>query len=189
MGITISERSALEELAAARLQEVDPETLLQLADAVIDQAAAAGDTLTLESVAAELDSAAAPLQPDQGDGLRLRLAARRARATSQIVTAVAASEEGPVPAAAKVAFWGTVAVAALTLFLVAVIAGQGDDSGYGVALVLIAVVGLGSLFLVLTGVVGLVESVRAGSGKGVLMSAVPCAIAFLLILARIAVAF
>lgn len=184
MGVTSSERSALEELVAARLRGAKPEKLLELSEAAIGQATAVGDTLALESIAAELDSAA-QAHPDQGDGLRLRFAAERAHATASRPAAIAGSEEVPVPLVAEVAFWVTVVIAALTLSLVFVLAGQGNDSGYGIALALALVVILGSLVGALTGAVGFVKSVRAGSRKGMLMSAVPCVIVVLLIVVRI----
>jgi hypothetical protein len=184
MGITSRERSALQELAAARLRGAKPEELLELAEAAVDQATAAGDAQTLESVAAELDLAA-PAHPEQEDGLRLRLAAGRAGVIALRPRAVAAVEEVSVPLAAVVAFWVTVAVAALALSLVLVMAGQGNDSGYGIALALAFVVVLGSLVVAITGVAGFVQSVRAGSRRGVLMSAIPCVIVLALIGIRI----
>ena len=153
MTTTISERRALEELTAAHLRGAKPEKLLELAEAAIRAASLAGDALTLESVAAELDLAAAPLQPDQGDGLRLRLAARRARATSQILTAVVAAEEGPVPAVAEAAFWVPVAIGALALFSIGAMALGGS---YAAAYFLMFLLVFGSLFVAVLGAVGVV---------------------------------
>lgn len=77
MSITIHEQSALEQLAAARLRGAQPDELLDLADAAIEQATAGSDSATLELLAAELDSAAAT-HPESGAGLKV--AAARARA-------------------------------------------------------------------------------------------------------------
>jgi hypothetical protein len=183
MGITSSERSALGELAPARLRGAKPDELLELAEAAIHQANAVGDSLTLVSVAAELD-AAAPAHPDQAGGLRLRLAAARARAIAARRPAITASAEVPVPLAAKVAFWATVMIAALALFLFGAMA---TSDSYGIAYLLMFVVVLGSLFVAVAGIVGFVQSNRAGSRRGVLMSAVPCLTVCLLIVVRIAV--
>jgi hypothetical protein len=186
MGATSLERTALEQLAAARLRGAKPDELLELAEAAIDQATAASDTLTLESVAAELDSAALAHPPfDQGDGLRFQLAAGRARAIASHPPATAAPEDAPVPTAAKAAFWVTVAIAALTLFYFGTIAGQDSAASWDIAFLLLFLVPLGSLFVAVTGVVGWVQSDRAGSRKGVLMSAAPCAVVLLLIVVRI----
>ena len=181
--VTTCERRALGELAAARLRGAKPDELLELADAAIDQATAVGDRLTIESVAAELD-AAAPAHPDEGDGLRLRLAAGRARAIASRPPAGTASQEVPVPRVAKVAFRAAITIAALTLFAFGALAAS--DS-YGIAYILMFLVVLGSLFVAVTGTVGLVQSIRAGSRTGVRMSAVPCVIVFLLIVVRIGV--
>ena len=187
MGVATSEASALDQLAAARLRGAKPDELLELAEAAVDQATAAGDAQTVEAVAEELDLAA-PVHSDEGDGLRLRLAAGRARALASRPSAFAASdaesEDLGVPMTAKVAFWVTVTLAALTAFLIGAMAGQADDSGYGIALVLALVVVLGGLFIALTGAVGLVQR-RAGSWKGTLMSAVPLVVVALLIVVRI----
>jgi hypothetical protein len=79
--ITARISAALEQLAPARLRGAKPDEL-ELAEAAIGSTnRPPGDTLILESVAAELDSAAlAHLPFDQGDGLHFRLAAGRARA-------------------------------------------------------------------------------------------------------------
>jgi hypothetical protein len=189
MGVTSSERSALERLASARLRgDAKPDELLELAETAIDQATAAGDFRTIESVAAELDLAA-PAHPGSADGLRLRLAAGRARAlASRLPTSSpsdAAREDVGAPVAAEVAFWTTVAITGLTLFLIGALAGRGDDSGYGIAIVLMVVVALGSLLVALSGAVGFVQSVRAGSRTGILMSAVPCVVLLSLIVLRV----
>lgn len=193
MSVTISEPSALEELAAARLRGAKPEQLLQLSEAAIDQATAADDTLTLESIAAELDSAAAT-HPDQGDGLRLRFAAERAHAIASrhrhFAAADAESEKRAVPRAAKVAFRVTVASAALTLLLIVVmLAGQESDSSFVAFIVFGLVLILGSLVAAVTGVVGLLESVRTGSRKGMVMSAVPLMTVLVLIVVRVSLSF
>lgn len=77
MSVTSSEPSALRQLAAARVRNALPGELLDLADAAIEQAVADGDTVALELIVAELDSAAAA-HPENGNGLRV--AAARARA-------------------------------------------------------------------------------------------------------------
>jgi uncharacterized RDD family membrane protein YckC len=77
MSATSADQSSLQQLTAARLRDAQPDELLDLADAAIEQAAAGGDRLTLELIAAELDSAATA-RPETGDGLRV--AAARARA-------------------------------------------------------------------------------------------------------------
>jgi uncharacterized RDD family membrane protein YckC len=81
MTVTPHEQSAPESLAAARLRGVEPDELLDLADAAIEQATAAGQAVTLELIAAQLDAAAAE-QPEKGDGLRI--AAARARAAAPV---------------------------------------------------------------------------------------------------------
>ena len=154
MGIT-SERSALEELAAARLRGAKPERLLELSEAAIDQAAAAGDTLALESIAEELDSAA-PAHPDQGDGLRLRFAAERAHAIASQPPAFPAN--GAVPVAAKRAFGlagqllGVIVIVALSLFAALLASGS-----YEIAYALMFVVVLAPLLVALAAATGLVR--------------------------------
>lgn len=62
MGVTSPERSALEQLSAARRRgDAKPDELLELAEAAVDQAADAADALSLEKIAAELESAAPAL--------------------------------------------------------------------------------------------------------------------------------
>lgn len=188
MGTTVSERSALEELTAARLRGAKPDKLLELAEAAVDQATAAGDAQTVESVAEELDLAAAA-RPDEGDGLRLELAARRARALASRPPAFAASDAGEegvdVPTAAKLSFWTTVAIGAVALFAFGAMSGLGDSAaGWDTAWFLIFLIGLGSLFVLIAGVVGFVQSVRAGSRMGMLMAAAPV---LFLVLLRISI--
>ena len=178
MGVATSEPSALDQLAAARLRGAKSEELLELAEAAIDQATAAGDVQTVDSVAEELDLAA-PAHPDGGDGLRLQLAAGRARALASRPREFAASDAGldgvEAPMAAKVAFWTTVAIGAVTLFSVGVMSSQEADSAgaWGTAWFLLFLLGLGALFVLITGAVGFVQSVRARSRTGMLMSALP----------------
>ena len=86
MGVISSEEEVLEQLAAARLRAAPPDELLDLADAAIEQASAAGDALGLERIAAELDAAAAS-RPGTEHGLRV--AAGRARAAAARPVAVA----------------------------------------------------------------------------------------------------
>jgi hypothetical protein len=194
MSVATSEPSALDQLAAARLRGAKPDVLLELAEATIDQATAAGDVQTVESVAEELDLAA-PAHPDEGDGLRLRLAARRARALASRPSAFAAhgagSEGAQTPMAAKVTFWTTLAIGAVTLFSFAAMSGRGDDSAaaWDTAWFLLFLIPLGSLFILLTGAAGFVQSVRGGSRAGMLMSAAPLAVVLILILVRISLSF
>jgi hypothetical protein len=77
--------------------------------------------------------------------------------------------------AAKLAFCTTVAIAALTLFSFAAMGSQEADSAgaWRIAYFLLFLLGLGSLFIPITGILGFVQSVRAGSRKGMLMSASP----------------
>lgn len=178
MGVATGEPSALDQLAAARLRGARPDELLELAEAAVDQATAAGDAQTVVSVAEELDLAA-PAHPDEGDGLRLRLAAGRARALASRPSAFAACDAGPegvdTPMAAKLAFWTTLAIAALTLFSFGAMSSQEADSAgaWNTALFLFFLLGFGALFVLVAATVGLVQSVRAGSWKGMLMSAGP----------------
>ena len=178
MGVVTSEPSALDQLAAARLRGAKPEELLELAEAAVDQATAGGDAHAVESVADELDLAASAY-PDEGDGLRLRLAAGRARALASrpapFAVPDAGSEHADAPLAAKMAFWTTLAIGALTAFSFAVMSGRGDDSAaaWDTALFLLFLLGLGSLVVLLAGAVGFVQSVRRGSRAGMLMSAGP----------------
>jgi hypothetical protein len=159
MGIASSERSAPEELAAAHLRDAKPDEILELAEDAIDQATAAGDSLTIESVAGELDSAAAA-HPDQGEGLRLRFAAERAYAIASQPPVFPASGgvRKPVPVAAKRAFRLTGlllgVIVMLALFLFGAMAASGS---YEIAYLLMFVVVLGSLFAALTGAVGFVR--------------------------------
>lgn len=94
------ERSSLEQLAAARLRGAGPDELLDLADAAIERATAAEDGLTLELIAAELDSAATA-HPEWRDGLRV--AAQRARAAlpQPARTAAATPAAEAVPSASS----------------------------------------------------------------------------------------
>ena len=155
MGIASSDRNAVEELALARLRDAKPEQLLQLSEIAIDQATATGDTLTLESIARELDSAAAG-HPDQEDGLRLRFAAERAHAIASQPPAFPASND--VPVAAKRAFGlagqllGVVVIVALSLFAAMLASGS-----YETAYILMFVVALGPLLVALTVAVGFVR--------------------------------
>jgi hypothetical protein len=183
--IATGELSALDQLAAARLRGAKPDELLELAEAAIDQATAAGDVQTIESVAEELDLAA-PAHPDEGDGLRLRLAAGRARALasrpSGFAVSDAASAGVDAPTAAKVAFWTTLAIGAVTLFSFGAMSSQEPDSAgsWGIAVFLFFLLGLGALVVLIAGTVGFVQSVRAGSRRGMLMSAGP--VLFLIVL-------
>ena len=159
MGITSSERSALEELVAARLRGAKPEQLLELSEAAIDQATAAGDTFTLESIAGELDSAAAA-HPNQGDGLRLRFAAERAHAIASHPPGFPAANDvpKPVPVAAQKAFslagllLGVIVILALSLF-----AAMAASGSYEVAYILMFVLVLGPLLVALTAAIGFVR--------------------------------
>jgi hypothetical protein len=181
MGVATSEPSALDQLAAARVRGAKPDELLELAEAAIDQATAAGDAQTVESVAEELD-VAAPTYPEWEGGHRLRLAADRARATSQ--QPPPAPED--VPATAKAAFWVTLAIATLTLFSIGAVGALGDvDASYLILFLAALAVVIGGLFVAATGAVGFVQSRRAGSRKGMLMSAVPLAVVLFLIAVRI----
>lgn len=185
MGVTTTEPSALDQLAAARLRGAKPDELLELAEAAVDQATATGDVETVESVAEELDLAA-PAHPEEGDGLRLRLAAGRARALASrpaaFVGSNAGSEGVAVPMAAKVAFWTTLAIGAVSLFSFGAMSGRGDDSAaaWDTAWFLLFLIGLGSLFILIAGAVGFVQSVRRRSRAGMLMSAGP--VLFLIVL-------
>ena len=76
MSVSSDERSALESLAAARLRDARADELLDLADAAIEQATTAADRLSLDLIAAELESAATA-HPEAATGLRV--AAARAR--------------------------------------------------------------------------------------------------------------
>ena len=172
--------SPLDELEAARLRDAGPEALLELAEDAIDRTAAGGDTRTLESIATELESAARA-HPDEDDGLRLQFAAERAHVIAAKPPPAASAEEVPVPTAAKAAFSVTVAILVLTPLLLAMM-GAGS---YGIAYLFMFLVALGSLLAAVTGIVGLVQSVQAGSRKGVLMSLVPCASVLFLIGLRI----
>lgn len=155
MGVISSEPSAFGRLAAARRRDAKPERLLELSEAAIDQATAAGDTLTLKSIAAELDSAAAA-HPDQGDGLRLRFAAERAHAIASQPPAFPAN--GAVPVAAKRAFGlagqllGVIVIVALSLFAAMLASGS-----YEIAYILMFVVVLGPLLVALTAATGLMR--------------------------------
>lgn len=155
MGVISSQPSAFEQLAAARRRDAKPEQLLELSEAAIDQATAAGDTLTLKSIAVELDSAAAA-HPDQGDGLRLRFAAERAHAIASHPPA--SPTTGAVPAAAKRAFGltgqllGVIVIVALSLFAALLASGS-----YEIAYILMFVVVLGPVLVALTAATGLVR--------------------------------
>lgn len=190
MGITLSEQSAVDQLAAARLRGAKPDELLELAEVAVDQATAAGDSQTVESVAEELDLAAAAHLED-GDGLRLRLAARRARTLASRPPEPGASDAGSddvgAPMAAKVAFWTTIVIGAVALFSFGAMSSQEADSAgaWGIAWFLLFLLGLGGLFVLITGTVGFVQSIRAGSWKGMLMSAGPV---LFLIVARVGIA-
>jgi hypothetical protein len=187
MGVATSEPSALDQLAAARLRGARPDELLELAEGAIDQATAAGQAQTVESVADELELAASAC-PDGGDCVRLRLAAGRARTLALRPSTFAASDAGSegvdAPMAARLCFWTTVAIAALALFLVAAGSSQEADSAgaWTIGYALVFLLGLGALFILITGVVGFVQSIRAGSRAGMLMSAAPV---LLLIVVRI----
>lgn len=76
MSATGTEASSLERLAAARSRGAEADELLDLGDAAIVEAVAAGDAVMLERIAAELDAAAAAAAHDRG----LRIASARARA-------------------------------------------------------------------------------------------------------------
>lgn len=186
MGVTSPERSALEQLSAARRRgDAKPDELLELAEAAVDQAADAADALSLEKIAAELESAA-PAYPEPEGGLRLRFAATRVRATS--LRPPAAPED--VPQAARVAFWVTVWVTVLTLFSLGAVAALGDVSAsYVLVIIVMFAVVIGFLVAAVTGAVGLVQSLRAGSRKGMLMSAVALAVVLVLVVVRIVVSF
>lgn len=159
MSVASGERSALEELAAARQRGAKPEKLLELSEAAIDQAIAAGDTLALKSIAGELDAAAAA-HPGQGDGLRLRFAADRAHAiASEPPVSLAANDAPkPVPVAAKRAFslagllLGMIVILALSL-----LAAMAASGSYEIAYILMFVVVLGPLLVALTGGVGVLR--------------------------------
>lgn len=108
MSVTGHEQTTLEQLAAARMRGAHPDELLDLADAAIERATADNEELTLELIAAELESAAMA-HPERGDGLRV--AAARARASLPQASALAA-ETSPATeiAAAEVsthASWGS----------------------------------------------------------------------------------
>jgi hypothetical protein len=97
---------------------------------------------------------------------------------------IAESEEVPVPVpvAAKVAFWVTVAIVALALFSIgAMAAWESYAAGYFLMFLLV----FGSLFAAVLGAIGFVRSVQEGSNLGMLMSAMPCGIVAILILVRI----
>lgn len=165
MGVASSERSALEELAAARVRGAKPETLLELSEAAIERATAAGD---LELIAAELDSAATA-HPDQGDGLRLRLAAEHAHAIASQAP-LSAPSDAPAPPAphlgtTNVAFRVAVAIVVLALFSFGAIAVLGDVSAsYVIAYVVLFLVPLGLLFVGLALAVGFVRWLRERRG-------------------------
>jgi hypothetical protein len=127
-GRRTSEQSALDQLAAARVGEAKPDKLLEVAEASIDEATVAGDVQTVELVAEKLDLAAAAHSSD-GDGMRLELAAGRARALASRPAAFAVSDAGSegaeVPMAAKLSFWTTVVIVAVALFSFGAMSGQG----------------------------------------------------------------
>lgn len=120
MGVTFSE-STVDELASARRRGARPDELLELSEAAIDRATTADD---LELIAAELDSAAAAY-PEQGDGLRLRLAAKRAHAIASRAPAIAESKDAlePEPVVEKIfRLTGLVLGAIVVLGVLAVVA-------------------------------------------------------------------
>lgn len=154
MAIATSEPSALDQLAAARLRGAKPERLLELSEAAIDQATAAGDNPALESIAGELDAAAAA-HPDQGDGLRLQFAAERAHAiASQPPVSRTQTGSSGRQGAFRVAgqLLGVVVILALSLFAAMLASGS-----YEIAYVLMFVVVLGPLLVALTGAIGFVR--------------------------------
>lgn len=108
MTVTGHEQTALEQLAAARLRGAQADELLDLADAAIERATAGDDGLTLELIAAELESAATA-HPQTGDGLRVAAARARANLPRWNEPATVTSPPGEI-AAAEVsthASWGS----------------------------------------------------------------------------------
>jgi hypothetical protein len=99
-----------------------------------------------------------------------------------ITSSERSAEEGPVPVAAKAAFWVTVAIVALAVLSIGAMAAWGS---YAAAYFLMFLLAFGSVFVAVLGAVGFVRSARAGSELGMLMSALPCGIVLLLILVRV----
>jgi uncharacterized RDD family membrane protein YckC len=122
MSLTSHEQSGLEQLVAARLRDAEPDDLLDVADTAIEQATGAGDALTLELIAAELDSAAAA-HPERGDGLKV--AAARARAGLPPPAPAAPATLEPARSGAEVstlASWGSRLVAWLIDWVIVIFA-------------------------------------------------------------------